>query len=53
MERDLPYQSAFWGAWALGWRRIRLYDPGWYEWSRDPANPIATGPLQKDADAPR
>jgi len=36
---------AFWDAWALGWPRIGVYDPGWYEWSRDPANPVATGPL--------
>lgn len=35
---------AFWNAWALGWPRISVYDPGWYEWGRDPANPIATGP---------
>jgi len=35
---------AFWDAWALGWPRISVYDPGWYEWGRDPANPIATGP---------
>jgi len=36
---------AFWDAWVLGWSRISVYDPGWYEWSRDPGNPIATGPL--------
>ena len=36
---------AFWDAWVLGWPRISVYDPGWYDWSRDPANPIATGPL--------
>jgi thiosulfate/3-mercaptopyruvate sulfurtransferase len=36
---------AFWDAWALGWPRISVYDPGWYEWSRDPANPVVTGPL--------
>jgi thiosulfate/3-mercaptopyruvate sulfurtransferase len=35
---------AFWDAWPLGWPRISVYDPGWYEWGRDPANPIATGP---------
>jgi molybdopterin synthase sulfurtransferase len=33
---------AFWNAWTLGWPRISVYDPGWYEWSRDPANPNAT-----------
>ena len=37
--------DTFWDAWALGWPRISAYDPGWYEWSRDPGNPIATGPL--------
>lgn len=36
---------AFWDAWVLGWPRISVYDPGWYEWSRDPGNPIASGPL--------
>jgi len=36
---------AFWDAWLLGWPRIAVYDPGWYEWSRDPGNPVATGPL--------
>ena len=36
---------AFWDAWMLGWPRISVYDPGWYEWSRDPRNPIASGPL--------
>jgi len=38
---------AFWDAWALGWRHISVYDPGWYEWSRDPANPSATGPIEQ------
>ena len=36
---------AFWDAWVLGWPRIGVYDPGWYEWGREPGNPIATGPL--------
>ncbi|HKQ96249.1 MAG TPA: rhodanese-like domain-containing protein, partial [Candidatus Polarisedimenticolia bacterium] len=36
---------AFWNAWSLGWPSISVYDPGWYDWSRDPANPVATGPL--------
>ena len=36
---------AFWDAWVLGWPRISVYDPGWYDWSRDPGNPIALGPL--------
>jgi len=36
---------AFWNARALGWPRISVYDSGWFDWSRDPANPIASGPI--------
>ncbi len=36
---------AFWDAWVLEWPQISVYDPGWYEWSRDPGNPVAIGPL--------
>lgn len=36
---------AFWDAWVLEWPQISVYDPGWYEWSRDPGNPVATGPM--------
>jgi thiosulfate/3-mercaptopyruvate sulfurtransferase len=35
--------EAFFNAWLMGWPRVSVYDGGWYEWSRDPANPIATG----------
>ena len=36
---------ALFHAWLLGWERIALYDPGWFEWGADPANnPIETGP---------
>ncbi len=35
--------EAFFNAWLLGWPRVSVYDGGWYEWSRDPANPIETG----------
>lgn len=38
---------AFWNAWALGWPNISVYDPGWYDWSRDRANPTASGTLTK------
>jgi molybdopterin synthase sulfurtransferase len=31
-------------AWLMGWPRVAVYDGGWYEWTRDPANPIAVGP---------
>ncbi len=28
----------------MGWQRIAVYDGGWFEWSKDPANnPIETG----------
>jgi molybdopterin synthase sulfurtransferase len=35
--------EAFMNAWLMGWPRVAIYDGGWYEWSGDPANPIATG----------
>jgi thiosulfate/3-mercaptopyruvate sulfurtransferase len=31
---------AFFYAWLMGWERIAVYDGGWCEWSRDPANPV-------------
>jgi thiosulfate/3-mercaptopyruvate sulfurtransferase len=41
--------SASWfAAYLMGWRRISVYDGGWLEWSRDPRNPIETGPLTGD-----
>jgi 3-mercaptopyruvate sulfurtransferase SseA len=31
-------------AYLMGWKRIAVYDGGWYEWSADPVNnPIETG----------
>jgi thiosulfate/3-mercaptopyruvate sulfurtransferase len=33
--------EAYMNAHVLGWKRIAVYDGGWYEWSNDPANPIA------------
>ena len=30
---------AFFYAWLMGWERISVFDGGWLEWSRDPANP--------------
>lgn len=30
---------AFFYAWLMGWERIAVFDGGWCEWSRDPANP--------------
>lgn len=35
--------EAFMHAWLMDWPRISVYDGGWYEWSADPDNPIATG----------
>jgi thiosulfate/3-mercaptopyruvate sulfurtransferase len=35
--------EAFFNAWLLGWPRVSVYDGGWFEWSSDPSNPIATG----------
>ena len=27
----------------MGWEQIAIYDGGWYEWSIDEGNPVATG----------
>jgi thiosulfate/3-mercaptopyruvate sulfurtransferase len=35
--------EAWLNAYLLGWDNIAVYDGGWYEWSNDPANPIALG----------
>ena len=35
--------EAFMNAWLMGWPKVSVYDGGWYEWSNDPSNPIATG----------
>lgn len=32
--------EAFLNAYLMGWRKIAVYDGGWYEWSNDPANPV-------------
>jgi 3-mercaptopyruvate sulfurtransferase SseA len=34
---------AFFYAWLMNWRRISVYDGGWFEWSSDPANLSRTG----------
>ncbi|HEV7814051.1 MAG TPA: rhodanese-like domain-containing protein [Janthinobacterium sp.] len=36
---------AFFYAWSMGWDDICVYDGGWYEWSADPANPLARAGL--------
>ena len=36
-------------AYVMGWRRIAVYDGGWFEWSMDPAaNPIEIGEPEED-----
>ncbi|MCS3461793.1 sulfurtransferase [Aeromonas sp. BIGb0445] len=35
--------EAFFYAWLMDWKRISVYDGGWYEWSSDPKNPTITG----------
>lgn len=34
---------AFFYAWLMNWDRISVYDGGWFEWSRDPDNPVVRG----------
>ena len=36
-------------AYLMGWDRIAVYDGGWFEWSRDPANPIEVGDVDDGA----
>jgi molybdopterin synthase sulfurtransferase len=40
--------EAYLAARMMGWKNVLIYDGGWYEWSADKKNPIATGdPTQK------
>ncbi len=34
---------------AMGWKNVGVYDGGWYEWSSNPQNPVATGERGPDA----
>ncbi|WP_274542809.1 hypothetical protein, partial [Shigella sonnei] len=34
---------------SLGWKNVSVYDGGWYEWSSDPKNPVATGERGPDS----
>ena len=34
---------AFFETYAMGWDNVSVFDGGFYEWSRNPENPIATG----------
>ena len=35
--------EAFLAAYLIGLDEISVYDGGWYEWSSDKSNPVATG----------
>lgn len=41
--------EAFFYAWLMDWKRISVYDGGWYEWSMDPKNPTVTGERQPNS----
>lgn len=34
---------------AMGWQNVAVYDGGWYEWSANPKNPVATGDRKPDS----
>ena len=34
---------------AMGWKNVSVYDGGWYEWSSDPKNPVASGERGPDS----
>lgn len=35
--------EAWFNAWLMGWPRVSVFDGGWFEWSKDPENPVETG----------
>ncbi len=35
--------EAWFNAWLMGWKRVSVYDGGWFEWSNDIGNPVETG----------
>jgi 3-mercaptopyruvate sulfurtransferase SseA len=35
--------EAFINAYLMGWRRVSVFDGGWFEWSNDPSNPYNVG----------
>ena len=35
--------EAFFNAWLMGWKRVSVFDGGWFEWSNNPDNPFQTG----------
>ncbi|HBB6757146.1 TPA: sulfurtransferase [Citrobacter amalonaticus] len=34
---------------AMGWKNVSVYDGGWYEWSKDPKNPVSAGERGPDS----
>lgn len=39
--------EAWFNAWLMGWPKVSVYDGGWFEWSKDPNNPVETGVPQE------
>jgi thiosulfate/3-mercaptopyruvate sulfurtransferase len=35
--------EAWFNAWLMGWKKVSVFDGGWFEWSNNPKNPIETG----------
>jgi thiosulfate/3-mercaptopyruvate sulfurtransferase len=35
--------ETFFYAYLMGWQHVAVYDGGWFEWSRDPSNPVEIG----------
>lgn len=35
--------EAWFNAWLMGWPKVSVYDGGWFEWSKDPNNPVERG----------
>ena len=35
--------ETFFYAYLLEWKQVAVYDGGWFEWSRDPSNPVEIG----------
>lgn len=40
--------EAFFYAYLMGWKNISVFDGGWYEWSMDSRNPVASGETRPD-----
>ncbi|WCE28849.1 rhodanese-like domain-containing protein [Vibrio sp. SCSIO 43137] len=40
--------EAFFYAYLMGWKNISVFDGGWFEWSMDSSNPVASGEVTPD-----